>query len=131
MSDVIARLLSRIFQWSLESGEVSVNWTLTDVGPIFKKGRKDDPVLQDCQSHISASWIMDKIILGVTEKHLKDTADISHSQRGFMSNLISFYDKVTHLVDQGKPLDVIFLDFHKAFDAVSHPSGPNIQHTAG
>ncbi|KAJ7407238.1 rna-directed dna polymerase from mobile element jockey-like [Pitangus sulphuratus] len=35
-------------------------------------------------------------------------------------DLISFYDKVTHLVDQGKPGDVIFLDFSKAFDTISH-----------
>ena len=37
-----------------------------------------------------------------------------------MTNLISFYDKVTHLVDEGKAVDVVYLDFSKAFDAVSH-----------
>ncbi|RMC21685.1 hypothetical protein DUI87_02553 [Hirundo rustica rustica] len=43
-----------------------------------------------------------------------------HSQHGFMrgksslTNFISFYDKVAHLVDQGKPVDVIFGDFSKA-----------------
>uniref|UniRef100_A0A8C3BXM4 Reverse transcriptase domain-containing protein n=1 Tax=Cairina moschata TaxID=8855 RepID=A0A8C3BXM4_CAIMO len=37
-----------------------------------------------------------------------------------LTNLISYYDKITHLVDQGKPADVIFLDFSKAFDMVSH-----------
>uniref|UniRef100_A0A8B9B7X6 Reverse transcriptase domain-containing protein n=1 Tax=Anser brachyrhynchus TaxID=132585 RepID=A0A8B9B7X6_9AVES len=40
--------------------------------------------------------------------------------RSCLTNLISFYDKITHLVDQGKPADVIFLDFSKAFDMVSH-----------
>jgi len=29
------------------------------------------------------------------------------------------YDKVTHLVDQGKPVDVVVLDFSKAFDTHS------------
>ncbi|XP_065514230.1 E3 ubiquitin-protein ligase RBBP6-like [Caloenas nicobarica] len=29
-------------------------------------------------------------------------------------------EKVTHLVDQGKPVDAICLDFSKAFDSVSH-----------
>ncbi|KAJ7423796.1 rna-directed dna polymerase from mobile element jockey-like [Pitangus sulphuratus] len=68
---------------------------------------------------------MGKIILGVTEKILKDNAVIGHSQQGVMrgksclSNLISFYDKVTHLADEGKPTDVIFLDFSKAFGNVS------------
>ncbi|KAF4804396.1 hypothetical protein TURU_008467 [Turdus rufiventris] len=68
---------------------------------------------------------MEKIILGGTEKHPTDKAVIDDSQHGFvkgkscLSNLISFYDKATHLVDQGKPIDIIFLDFSKAFNTVS------------
>ena len=70
--------------------------------------------------------IMEKIILEVIEAHLRDNAVIGPSQHGFtrgrscLTNLISFYDKITHLVDQGKPGDVIFLDFSNAFDTVSH-----------
>lgn len=38
-----------------------------------------------------------------------------------LTNLISFYDKVAHLVDQGKPVDVVgVFYFCKAFDTVSH-----------
>ena len=33
---------------------------------------------------------------------------------------MSFYDKVTHLVDLGKPVDVVGLGIRKAFDIVSH-----------
>ena len=36
--------------------------------------------------------------------------------RSCLTNLISFYDKVTHLVDEGKAVDVV----HLAFDTVSH-----------
>ncbi|KAJ7414124.1 hypothetical protein WISP_86689 [Willisornis vidua] len=69
---------------------------------------------------------MEEIILGGIEKHVKDNAVISHSQHSFMrgmsclSDQISFYDKVTHLADQGKPVGVIFLDFCKTFNTVSH-----------
>lgn len=35
-----------------------------------------------------------------------------------LTNLISFYDKVTWLVDEGKAVDAVFLDFIKAFDTV-------------
>ncbi|KAK4811130.1 hypothetical protein QYF61_019761 [Mycteria americana] len=65
--------------------------------------------------------IMEKIILGAIERHLKDNAIIRHSQHGFtkgkscLTNLISFYDKVTCLADEGKAVDVVSLDFSKAF----------------
>jgi len=37
-----------------------------------------------------------------------------------LTNLILFHDKATHTVDEGKVVDVIYLDFNKAFDTVSH-----------
>ncbi|GAB0185563.1 hypothetical protein GRJ2_001021600 [Grus japonensis] len=40
--------------------------------------------------------------------------------RSCLTNLISFYDQVTHLVDEGKAVDVVCLDFGKAFDTFSH-----------
>lgn len=66
--------------------------------------------------------IMEKNILWVTEKHLKV---IGHSQDGLtrgnscLTNLISFDEKVTHLVDHEKLVYVVFLDFYKAFNTVS------------
>jgi len=37
-----------------------------------------------------------------------------------MTSLISFYDQMTCLVDEGKAVDVVYLDFSKAFDTVPH-----------
>ena len=37
-----------------------------------------------------------------------------------MSNLLEFLDRVTGCVDAGDSVDVIFLDFTKAFDKVPH-----------
>ncbi|MCQ4179620.1 hypothetical protein FK518_29190, partial [Klebsiella pneumoniae] len=74
--------------------------------------------------------IMEKII----ERHLKDSAIIKRSQHGFtkgkscLTHLTSFSDKVTSPVDEGKAVDVVFLDFSKAFDTVPHsPSGKVVQ----
>lgn len=84
--------------------------------------------------------IMDKIILGSSEKLLKDnTVIIGHSQHAFMreipclSKLISFDDKATHLADRMKPVDTIFLDFSKDFlYCLSQDAfGQNINHKTG
>ena len=65
--------------------------------------------------------IMEKIILSTIERILKNNEIIRHSQHGFtkgkscLTNLISFYDKVTCLVGEGKAVDAVFLGFSKVF----------------
>ena len=49
---------------------------------------------------------------------------INTSQHGFLkaksclTNLLCFFEEITKLVDEGSPVDVIVLDFQKAFDKV-------------
>lgn len=48
---------------------------------------------------------------------------IRSSQHWFMkglSNLVSFFDRVTSLADEGKAVDVVYLNFSKASNTVSH-----------
>jgi len=57
--------------------------------------------------------------------HVKDNQGIRPSQHGFMKGRscltsLIFYDQVTHLVDEGKAVDVVHLDFSKAFDTILH-----------
>ena len=41
--------------------------------------------------------------------------------RPCLTSKISFYDQVTHhLMDEGKAVGVIYLDFSNAFDLISH-----------
>lgn len=48
-----------------------------------------------------------------------------HDKHGFvkgrscLTNLISFYDQVTSLEDEGRAVSAVYPDFNKAFDASS------------
>ncbi|PKU48703.1 rna-directed dna polymerase from mobile element jockey-like [Limosa lapponica baueri] len=125
--EVLAETLSIIYQQPWQTGGVPADWRLANVTPIHKKGRKDDPGNYRPVSLTSLPGkVMEQIILSAIMQCLKDTQVIRPSQHGFMrvrsclTNLISFCDKVTRLVDEGKAVDVVYLDFSKAFDTVSH-----------
>ena len=40
--------------------------------------------------------------------------------RSCLTNLLCFFEEITKWVDEGSPVDVIYLDFQKAFDKVPH-----------
>ncbi|RMC15085.1 hypothetical protein DUI87_07265 [Hirundo rustica rustica] len=69
---------------------------------------------------------MKQFTLSAITQNLQDGQGIRPSQHGFrrgrscLTDLITFYDQVTRLVDAGKAVDVVYLDLSKAFDTVSH-----------
>ncbi|CAM4389901.1 unnamed protein product [Caretta caretta] len=111
----------------MRSGEVLDDWKKANVVPIFKKGKKEDPGNYRPVSLTSVPGkIMEQVLKKSILKHLHERKVIRNSQHGFikgkscLTNLIAFYDEITGSVDEGKVVDVLFLDFSKAFDTVSH-----------
>jgi hypothetical protein len=41
-------------------------------------------------------------------------------RRSCTTNLLTFFEKITAAIDGGKAVDIIYLDFAKAFDTVPH-----------
>ncbi|KAK4818546.1 hypothetical protein QYF61_014489 [Mycteria americana] len=127
LAEVLTKPLSILYQQSWLTGEVPVDWRLANVTPIYKKGQKEHPGnYRPVSLTLVPGNVMEQIILSAITRHVRDMQVIRPSQHGFMkgwscfTNLISFYDKVTCLVDEGKAVDVVYLDFSKAFDMVSH-----------
>ncbi|GAB0204059.1 mitochondrial enolase superfamily member 1 [Grus japonensis] len=127
LAEELAKPLSIIYQQSWLTGEVPDDWRLANVTPIYKKGQKEDLGNYRPVSLTSVPGkVMEQFILSALTRQVQDNQGIRPSQHGFMkgrsclTNLISFYDKVTRLVDEGKAVDVIYLDFSKAFNTVSH-----------
>ncbi|KAJ7416491.1 RNA-directed DNA polymerase from mobile element jockey-like protein [Willisornis vidua] len=127
LADVIMKPLLMIFKWSCEYREVPADWKMADVVSFFKNCKKEETGNYRSVSLTSVlSKIIEHNILGGNEKHLVDNTVIGHRQddvmrgKSCLSNLISLYDRIIHLLDLGKPVGVISLDFRKSFDTVSH-----------
>jgi len=51
---------------------------------------------------------------------IKDTQHSVVKNKSCLTNLLVFKEEVTNHIDYGYPVDVIYLDFQKAFDKVPH-----------
>jgi len=125
LENELAVPLEIIFNMALETGCSPQEWKEANVTPIFKKGTKGDPgnyrpvSLTSVPCRLMESVVKDKIMSHLLENNL-----IRDSQHGFMpgrscsTNLVEFMDYVTRAVDEGKSVDIFYLDFAKAFDKV-------------
>jgi hypothetical protein len=112
-----------IFNMALETGRSPQDWKLADVTPISKKGTKGDP---GNYRPVSLTSVPCKVLESIVRimNHLLDKDLIGESQHGFMpdrscaTNLVVVMDFVTKAVNEGKSVDVFYLDFAKALDKV-------------
>jgi len=119
--------LTKLFKLSLETGIVPQEWKEARVSPLFKKGQKDKP---ENYRPVSLTSIIGKIFESIVKDNLVEHLDrhklIRNSQHGFtknrscLTNILSFMESVTLHVDEGNPVDIVYLDFAKAFDKVPY-----------
>ena len=124
---IIAEPLRRNFQTSLTTRELPGDCKIANITLVFKKGNRSKP---ENYRPISLTSVVVKILERIVDdsilKHLTTNKILSPKQHGFQSgklietNLLESYEETTDLIDQGNPVDLLLLDFAKAFDKVPH-----------
>jgi len=123
----IAPILTVIFSQSLNTGEVPSDWLRANVVPVFKKGDRHDPSNYRPISLTSICCkVMEHILCHSIMKHLEENQILSNFQYGFRpahsceAQLITLTEEIHHALDCRHQVDLIMLDFSKAFDTVPH-----------
>ena len=112
IKDCISYPLYLLFRKSLDEGVVPANWKCANISPIYNKGSKNKvdnyrPVSLTSEiCKFFKSFIRDSVV-----HYLEVNALILDSQHSFckeqscLSNLLTFHDTVTSMIDSGNNAD--------------------------
>ena len=119
--------LAIIFNKSIAESDLPESWKEAHVKPIFKKGRRTDPGNYRPISLTSVICkVMESIIRDSIVDHIMENNLFCDNQHGFVpgrsciTQLLCCIEEWSKMLDLGLPVDIIYLDFRKAFDAVPH-----------
>ena len=111
----ISTPLAKLFNLSLEEGIVPSEWK------EFKKGSRNKP---ENYRPVSLTSVVCKLLKTLIRDHMVEFLVkhklINTSQHGFLKARSCFFEEITKWVIDGSPVDVVYLDFQKAFDKVPH-----------
>ena len=122
-----ALLLHAIFQCSIDSGEIPEAWKKAIISPVYKKSDRSDPANY---RPVSLTCISCKILEHIINRHILDHLDkhniLADAQHGFRKRrscetqlLLTCHD-LASVVNNSGQVDMLVLDFAKAFDTVAH-----------
>ena len=105
--------LSRVFNLSLKEGVVPFEWKEANIIPLFKKGSRNK---SENYRPVSLTSVICKLLERLIKDHMVDFL----KARSCLTNMLCFLEEITKWIDVGSPVDIIYLDFQKAFDKVPH-----------
>ncbi|MEW8544204.1 MAG: reverse transcriptase family protein, partial [Candidatus Thiodiazotropha sp.] len=127
LAEEIAPILTVIFQRTISLGEVPDDWKSANVTPIFKKGDRFKASNYRPVSLTSLCCKMQEhIITSSVMVHLEQYRILTDCQHGFRARrscetqLLTLYHELAETVDRNGQMDLVILDFSKAFDRVPH-----------
>eukprot|EP00112_Aurelia_sp_Birch-Aquarium-sp1_P013836 Seg2955.3 transcript_id=Seg2955.3/GoldUCD/mRNA.D3Y31 product="putative RNA-directed DNA polymerase from transposon X-element" protein_id=Seg2955.3/GoldUCD/D3Y31 len=117
--------LTILYRKCIEEGALPSEWKEAHVTPIYKKGKKEK---SNNYRPVSLTSIVCKGLEKIVRKHCVTHLKrfITTCQHGFvegrscLTQLLNTIDIWTKLLDDGIPVDAVYLDFAKAFDSVPH-----------
>ena len=117
--------MTKIFQYSIDTGTLPQIWKLENVVPIYKAGDMSLPCNYRPVSLTSkVCKMLEHIVLHYLNKYLdKILCTNQHDFRKGMScgtQLITVFHQIFQLRDNGLPVQITAFDFAKAFDKVPH-----------
>ncbi|CAM5138679.1 unnamed protein product [Natator depressus] len=112
---------------SFKSVSVPNDWKIVNVLPIFKKGSRGDPGNNRpvCLTSVPRKLVETRVKNNIV-RHIDEHKLLCKSQHGFskgrscLTNLLVLFEGVNKHVDKGGPVDIVYLDFQKAFDKIPH-----------
>ena len=123
----LALPLCCLFRQSLDDGQLLSSWREANVTPLHKKG---DRSVRDNYRPISLMSIICKVLERILRDHimlhLTTHQLIAREQHGFVpkksciTNLLESAELLTKALQERRWLDVLYIDFSKAFDSVPH-----------
>ena len=126
-ADILCKPLANIYNLTLAEQTLPDIWKTGNISAIFKKGDKTlpqnyRPVQLTCiVCKILESIINDAILLHLIVNNLEDLHQHGFTRgKSTVTNLIQALNVWTEALSHGFPVDVIYLDYEKAFDKVPH-----------
>ena len=116
-----------IFEKSLETGQLPKDWTSSRVSPLFRKGDKSDPAnYRPISLTCILSKVMEHIVASNLTRHLNANNILYELQHGFRekrsceTQLVQLIEDLGRQLTEGQQVDLLLIDFSKAFDKVNH-----------
>ena len=123
----LAPILVIIFSKSLQTGTVPDDWKTANVSAVFKKGQRYDPAnYRPVSLTCLCCKMLEHIIVSNVMKHVDANTILTDCQHGFRARrscetqLVTLLHDLASTLDMGTQMDMVVLDFSKAFDRVPH-----------
>ena len=127
LAEILSEPLTILLNSSLRSGKIPKEWKTAVISAVFKKGSRSiagnyRPISLTCV----LCRIMEFFLKDAIMTHLLDNGLLSSRQHGFINGRSTVTQLLTYLeicakkVANGEVVDVVYLDFQKAFDTVPH-----------